>query len=67
MAVGINFALALVNVLTDFPVLLGAADKLAETAGAAVFLSGVELPLACGRLFSPHVRPKDDLVDPKDF
>ena len=63
VAVGINFALALVNVLTNFLVLLKAADKLAEAASAAVFSPRMEPLLACSRLllFS-YMRLKDDFA-----
>ena len=67
MAVGINFELGLVNVLTNFPLFLGAAEELPEAPVAVEFASALELPLACGRL-PPffHVRP-EDLKDPEDF
>ena len=46
--------------LTNFPVLFRAADKLVEAVGAAVFSLEVEPPLACGKLPSfPYVRPED--------
>ena len=68
MAVGINFALALVDVLTNFLVLLEAADKFAEAATAAVFSSGMESLLACSKLLPFfHARFEDDPIDPKDF
>ena len=61
--VGINFALGLTLldvVLTDFPLLLGAAEEPPEAPDAAEFAPALELPLACGRLSPfPHVRPKD--------
>ena len=67
VAVGINFALALVNVLTNFLALLGAVDKFAEAAGAVVFSLGVEPPLACSK-FPPffYVQPKHP-TDLEDF
>ena len=60
VAVGINFALALVNVLTDFLVFLGAANELAKATSAAVFSPGVEPLLAYIRLsLFLYVHPKD--------
>ena len=70
MLVGINFALELALldvVLINFPLFFGAADKLAEAAGAALFFSKVELFLAWGELsLFLHVRFKDP-EDPKNF
>ena len=70
VAVGINFELGLVDVLTDFPLFLGAAEELSEAPDAAEFAPALELPLACGRLLPfLHVRPKDpeDSEDLEDF
>ena len=70
MLVGINFALGLTLLdvmLTDFPLLFGAAKEPPEAPDAVEFAPALELPLACGRLPPfPHVRPKDS-EDPKAF
>ena len=63
MLVRINFALGLKLldvVLTNFPLLLRAAEEPLEAPDVAEFAPALELLLACGRLllFS-HVRPKD--------
>ena len=67
VAVKINFELGLALldvVLTDFPLLFGAAEELSEALDAAEFAPALELLLACGRLLPfPHVRPKN----PKAF
>ena len=50
--VGINFALGLtlVDVLTGFPLLFGAPNKLSEALDAAEFAFALEFPLVCGNI-----------------
>ena len=60
VAVGINIALALIDVLTNFPLFFEAVEELPKAASATEFAPALELLLACGRLLLfLHASSKD--------